>query len=85
MRAFWNKYVLWFAAASCSAGAAVLGLGFSTLTAQPVRILGALVLAMLVLGAVRLAINAIGAKHSNVLEHAPEMSSLSFPPSSIRK
>jgi hypothetical protein len=49
------------------------------------QIASAVLLALLVMAVVRLATNATAARESNVLEHAPEMSSLSFPPSSLRR
>jgi len=81
MKAFHNS-VLWLAAASCCGGAVLLVINFGTrFSAQPRQMIGAVLVAILVVGAVRLAAKAMEARNSNVLEHAPEMSSLAFPPS----
>jgi len=77
--------LLWLAA-SILAGAILTALDFGANVRGQPRQIAAVLLAVLVVGAVRLAAKAMAAKEdSNVLEHAPEMSSLSFPPSSLRK
>ncbi len=82
MQAF-KKYVLWLAAALSCGGAVLLVMNFGTLfDAQPGHMFGAVLLAVLVVGTVRLATKAMAVRNSNVIEHAPEMSSLAFPPSS---
>jgi len=81
-----NRYALLLVAASLCAGAIWIALEFRFgLNARPRHIVGALVVAVVFVAAVRLARRAVAGKDSNVLGHAPEMSSLSFPPSSLRK
>jgi len=78
-----KKYVLWLAAALFCGGAVMLVMNFDALfNFQPGHLFSAVLLAVLVVGTVRLATKAIAARNSNVIEHAPEMSSLAFPPSS---
>jgi len=85
-KTFRNKRVLWLAAASLCAIAILVGIDLSAhVGSQPRQIASALLLAVLIVAVVRLATNAMAARESNVLEHAPEMSSLSFPPSSLRR
>jgi hypothetical protein len=82
MKAF-HKFVLWLAAASFCGGAVLLVINFGAhFSAQPRHMISAVLLAVLVVGAVRLAAKAMAVRNSNVIEHAPEMSSLAFPPSS---
>lgn len=84
MKALHIKYLRWLAAASLSGGAILVAIYFGGVRfgAQPRYIISAVVLAILIVGAVRLAAKAMAARGSNVIEHAPEMSSLAFPPSS---
>jgi hypothetical protein len=78
-----QKFVLWLAAASFFGGAVLLVINFGArLSAQPRHMISAVLLAVLVVGAVRLAAKAMAAGNSDVIEHAPEMSSLAFPRSS---
>lgn len=81
-----HKYFLWLAAALFCGGAVLLVMNFARFKAQPGHMFSAVLLAVLVVGAVRLAAKAMAARNSNVIERAPEMSSLAFPPStSFRK
>lgn len=82
MQAF-KKCVLWLAAALFCGGAVLLVMNFGALfDTQPGHMFSAVLLAVLVVGTVRLATKAMAARNSNVIERAPEMSSLAFPPSS---
>ena len=83
MKAFHIKYLLWLAVASLSGAAILVAIYFGArFSAQPRYIISAVVLAVLIVGAVRLAAKAMAARGSTVIQHAPEMSSLAFPPSS---
>lgn len=85
MQAF-HKYFLWLAAALFCAGAVLLVMNFTRFNTQPGLMFSAVLLAVLVVGTVRLAAKAMAARDSNVVERGPEMSSLAFPPStSFRK
>jgi hypothetical protein len=78
-----HKFVHWLAAASFCGGAVLLVINFGArFGAQPRHMVSAVLLAVLIVGAVGLAAKAMAATNSNVIEHAPEMSSLAFPPSS---
>jgi hypothetical protein len=84
MKARYKGYVLWIAAALMCAGAILIitdtgpaaGLG---------NVASAVLVALLIVGALYLVIRAIAARQSNVIERGPEMSSLAFPPSSFGK
>jgi hypothetical protein len=85
-KAIQYKPALRFAAVSLCVALILLAIDFSVYASAHARqIAGAVLLALLAMAVVRLATNAMAARESNVLEHAPEMSSLSFPPSSLRR
>lgn len=68
MKAFHIKYLLWLAAASLSGGAILVAIYFGAgLSVQPRHIISAVVLAILIVGAVRLAAKAMAARGSNVI------------------
>ena len=78
--------MLWLAAVSLCAAAILVAIDVGAhVGSQPRQIASAVLLAVLIVAVVRLAVKAMPARQSNVLEHAPEMSSLSFPPSSLRR
>jgi len=86
MKAFHNRSLRWLAALSLGAGAmlvaVLLDVSFST---RPRDIAGAVVIAALAIGAVRLVFRARAPRHANVIQRGPESSTLAFPPSSFRK
>lgn len=79
-------YVLLVIAALFCAGAIVVSAFDGRFAIERKHLLTAAVLASLVIVAVRLLLKIVARKRSNeALEYAPEMSSLTFPPSSLRK
>lgn len=84
MKIFSKGFVLWAVAALFGVGALV-AVSDAGLVASPMHVASAVLLAVLIVGALYLVLRAIGARQSNVIEHGPEMSSLAFPPSSFRK
>ena len=84
MKAFFKRCVLWTGAALLFAGAIFI-VNDAGFTAKPRHIASAVLLALLVVGALYLVLRAIAGRQSNVIEHGPEMSTLAFPPSSFRK
>jgi hypothetical protein len=84
MKAFANKFVPWLTAALLCAGAILVATD-AGLDTRRRYMAGAALLVLLVVCALRLVLKAMAATRSNVIEHAPEMSSLAFPPSSFRK
>ena len=84
MNVYFRGYVLWVAAALICA-VAVLGITHAGATARVRNIVGAVLLGLLIVSALYRVIRAAGGKQSRVVEHGPEMSSLAFPPSSLRK
>jgi uncharacterized membrane protein len=80
----WN--VLLVIAAVLCAGAILVSVLDGRFAIERKYLLTAAVLAGLVIGAVRLLLKVVARKRPNdALEYAPEMNSLTFPPSSLRK